>query len=209
MKKSFLNLLFVLISISYAQAFEHTALVLIDMQDQFFERNDNSDSEEVKTLIENNKEVLLWGVKNELPVLIFEYDGFGPTTETLAHVYQDHQHKTVIKYRDGGFAILSDAKEEALKFLKSKGIENLIVMGINGPYCVKSTVLGALENEFEVYTAGDIVADVNPNPPTFPDTNWWMTDQSLLHTYENYVEIIDFFEEKYSVQNNEHLARVE
>ena len=203
MKQLFFSFIFLIISNTYA--FQDTAIVLIDMQDKFFERSNNQDTEEVKELVANNKTVLEWGVKNDLPILIFEYDGYGPTTDKLLDVYADHDHKTVIKYRDGGFARETDSRSEAIQFLVNRHVKNLIILGINGPYCVKSTVRGALAAGYEVYTASDIVADVNPHPPTFPDSDWWLTEEAF-HSYENYVELIEFFEDKYSVESSAHLA---
>jgi nicotinamidase-related amidase len=182
-------------------ALENTALVIVDMQDQFFERGNNQDSDELKILMKNNMALTKWAVENDLPVLVFEYEGYGPTTETLEQIYLSSTYRAVLKSADGGFNTYSDSREEALEFLRHHNIKELIVSGINGPYCVYSTLSGALDLEFKVHSSSDTVADFNTTPPTLPSNDWWFEHDSF-YKYKSYEEIISKFSE---VQNQPEL----
>lgn len=147
------------------------ATVLIDMQEGFYARGGTTDSEKLKKLVGNQIRLLKWSVQNNVPVLIFEYVGFGKTDPKLMQIIKNHTYKVIQKNTDGGFYSIS--KAETLATLKDWDVDALIVAGINGPYCVKSTIEGALENGYDVMTTAWVIGNINHNPPTFPNGAWY------------------------------------
>lgn len=156
---------------AHAQFNSGFATVLIDMQQGFYERGGTTNSEGLKNLVFNQQRLLKWSVQNNIPVLVFEYVGFGKTDPKLMKILTNHKYKVIQKNTDGGFYSIS--KDETLATLKKWNVDALIVAGINGPYCVKSTIEGALENGYDVMTTAWVIGNINYNPPTFPNGSWY------------------------------------
>jgi nicotinamidase-related amidase len=164
------------------------AVVLIDMQKGFFERGHATDTPELKNLIDHQVVLLEWAVTHEIPVLIFEYDTFGDTDPRLMAPLSHHPFEKVTKYEDNGFGY--DSSADALAHLKRWNVDTLIVAGINGGYCVKSTALGGIQAGFDVMTSSDIVGNVNENPPIYPNDTWFFKGKKFV-VFENLSSIIN------------------
>jgi len=164
------------------------AVVLIDMQQGFFERGNTTNTPELKNLIDHQVVLLDWAVKNEIPVLIFEYDTFGETDPRLIAAVQGHAFAQITKYDDNGFGY--ESNEAAVSQLKEWHVDSLIVAGINGEYCVKSTVFGAMQEGFDVMTSSDIVGNINENPPIYPNATWFFKGKKFV-VFENLNSIIN------------------
>lgn len=147
------------------------ATVLIDMQEGFYARGGTTNSEGLKNLVHNQRRLLEWSVENNIPVLVFEYVGYGKTDPKLMKIIKNYKHKVIQKNTDGGFYSIS--REETLATLKEWRVDALIVAGINGPYCVQSTIEGALESGYDVMTTAWVIGNINHNPPTFPNGSWY------------------------------------
>lgn len=146
------------------------AVVLIDMQDGFYERGGTTNTVGLSNLVKHQSRLLRWAVQNKIPVLVFEYEGYGKTDPRLMNILKDHEHAVVQKYLDGGF--YSRSKPVAMKVLSKWKVDTLIVAGVNGPWCVKATIEGALESGFDVITTNQVIGDINFNPPIYPSGKW-------------------------------------
>ncbi|MBL7714669.1 MAG: isochorismatase family protein [Bdellovibrionales bacterium] len=147
------------------------AVVLIDMQPGFYKRGGVVGSQGLKDLVAEQSKLLNWAVQEGVPVLIFEYSGFQPTNISLTDLLVGSTFKAITKYEDDGFGY--DSHDEAVQTLDSWGAKTLIAAGINGPYCVRSTVLGALAAGYDVISSPAITGNINHNPPTYPNTTWY------------------------------------
>ncbi len=164
------------------------AVVLIDMQKGFFERGGTTNTPGLKKLIDHQVILLEWAVKNEIPVLIFEYEDYGETDPRLLAPLKGHTYQKMTKYEDDGFGY--DSHDAAIEKLKEWKVDSLIVAGINGAYCVRSTVLGGIDAGFDVMTSSDIVGNINENPPVYPNGSWFFKGQHFV-VFEDLESIIN------------------
>ena len=183
-KKSMFSSIFILVLTlsvfskpASAQSNNGLAVVLIDMQLGFYQRGGTTDSVGLKKLVHNQSRLLAWSVQNKIPVMILEYQGFGITDPNLMQILQSHQYRIIEKDQDGGF--YGKSREDVLLTLSNWKVDSLIVAGINGPYCVKSTIMGALESGFDVMTTSWVIGDINRNPPTFPNGAWYFKNSKF------------------------------
>lgn len=153
------------------------AIILIDMQDGFFiKRPDNQEYlRSQRELIQTQLRLLQWAKRHAVPVLVFEYEDFGSTTSALKRAVEDlgpGRYYFMAKSKDGGFDNWRLPFTTPRSILKRWGAKNLIVTGINGPYCVQQTVRGALEKGFNVMTSPDLIGNFSPYRPDYPDCHW-------------------------------------
>lgn len=151
--------------LSFALAAD-TAVVIVDMEPRFFTRPAFADP-----MIERQIELLKWAKERGYPVLVFEYQGYDPTFPALMEVIETfEQTATVSKSEDGGFHRRLRRSEDPAKILKSWGVKRLILCGINGPYCMRDTAIGALRKGFDVYAAADLMGDFADSNETLYST---------------------------------------
>ncbi len=168
-------LIFVSLHGPFASAQMHNngfAVAIIDMQEGFYRRGGTTDSQGLHDLVMNQMKLLEWAVKQQVPVLVFEYQNFGATDPRLMQIIANHPHQIIQKITDGAFSHPM-SKKPAMKILKEWNVDTLIVAGINGPYCVLETVKGALQSGFSVMTTSWLIGNINQNPPTFPNGTWY------------------------------------
>ncbi len=155
------------------------AIVIIDMQSGFYERGHTTNTPGLRSLVEQQMELLKWGVENDVPVLFFEYRNYGASDPRLTALLKNHPHASVIKATDGGFDG-EESKGAAISQLKEWNVDTLIVSGINGNACVVSTARGAVREGFDVMTSADIVGNINQNPPIYPNSTWYFNDHKFV-----------------------------
>ena len=154
-----------------------TAAVVVDMQQGFYDRGGVSETVGLQNLVNRQIDLLKWAVAEKVPVLLFEYEGFGVTDPRLTAILKGHPYKRITKQSDDGFT--TPSVKPALKFLKKHGIKNLIMSGINGNACVYSTTTGAISFGYYVATSSDIVGNLNQNPPIYPNNTWYFKDNKF------------------------------
>ncbi len=154
-----------------------TAVVIVDMQEGFYERGGVTHTRGLLSLVSRQIELLNWAVANDVPVLIFEYNGFGETDPRLTNILKGAETTSITKFNDNGFADRS--KKAAVAYLLKHRIKTLIMAGINGAYCVHDTARGAISEGFDVITSSDIVGNLNQNPPIYPNNTWYFKNNSL------------------------------
>lgn len=154
-----------------------TAVVLVDMQEGFYERGGVTGTPGLESLVKKQMELLNWAATQNVPVMIFEYDGFGATDPRLTDILKGHETKSLTKFNDNGFT--NPSKKPAVAYLKSLKVKTLIMAGINGAYCVHDTATGAISSGFDVVTSSDIVGNLNQNPPIYPNNTWYFKNNKL------------------------------
>lgn len=147
------------------------AVVIIDMQYDFYEREKMYDTPELAALIEHQQRLLSWAVRNDVPVLIYEYEGFGQTDVRLMSLLKNHQHQIVTKITDGAFEHSYSADPSNI-ILKDWKVDTLIVSGIHGRYCVSFTIFGAILNGYGIITSSDLTGDFMLDRPSYPNDQW-------------------------------------
>ncbi|MCG8330567.1 MAG: bifunctional nicotinamidase/pyrazinamidase [Chitinophagales bacterium] len=84
-------------------------------------------------------------------------------TEKIEKIFQKGTDPNIDSY--SGFFDNAHRKATGLgNFLKDKGVEEIYVMGLAQDYCVKYTILDALELGFKTYLIADGTRAVNLNP---------------------------------------------
>ena len=143
-------------------------IVLVDMQEGFFERGFYP--YEKSEMLREQKRVLEAAKEYDLPVLVFEMEGFGETLAPLEELIQQvPKHTTFSKYRQDGFEIyghLQSPNPEVFPsdWLKEQGVNALYFMGINGNACVYETANSAQDlYNFTIATSNEVIATANDN----------------------------------------------
>lgn len=152
------------------------ALVIIDMQPQFVTRGGNdkvpANEKKVEEIIGNQKKLIEFAKSQKIPIVVIEYKRFGPTNLELLKALSDYDDvKKIEKNTDGFFDTMNSSKKEVSEYLKEKEIGNLIITGANGGACVEQSILGSLENNYNVIAYSKGIADFNYKEFIFPYDN--------------------------------------
>lgn len=167
-----------------------TAIVLVDMQPEFI----SLQSEIEFNLIKTQKSLLRWGLKNNMSLLVFEFDGGGDTIAPLQDLIKKFDNRAIVtKYKNGGFHFDPRGVVNPIILLRSWGISRIIISGVNGPYCVQETAQGALNNSFDVYSAGDLVANLEYGLEDFPNCSWWLIEEKRFFSFDRFLDLMKFF----------------
>ena len=119
---------------SFAHA--NTAIVLVDMQPEFIPE----DSRKAKVLLEKQRELLSWGLLNNLALIVFEFDQGGETLEPLKKLIDQFDKKAIVtKYQNGGFYFHHHNRVDPSMLLRSWSIDNLIITGVPPTCSITST----------------------------------------------------------------------
>ena len=128
------------------------SVLLIDMQEPYVR---NIAHEERRTLVRSQMRTLLLCAKYDIPTIVLEYRGDGPTIEPLASAVRAlPRHSRVEKSSRCAFF-----KTELHTILRARRSGHLIVMGTNTSACVRDSVAGALRLGYGVSTSPDLIAD--------------------------------------------------
>ena len=126
-------------------------VVLIDMQKDFLFKKPNK-----LKLIPPQVSVLKFCMSNSVPIVIFEYIGYGNTAPKIQEAVKGNPEASVYclnkKYDDAFY------KTELNKILVAHKTKNIIIMGVNAGFCVYETAKSAIENGYQVVTSRDLIA---------------------------------------------------
>lgn len=128
-------------------------LIIVDMQDRFLKK---IDSNELKKELPNYLELIGYARENKIPIYVLEIPGYGATTEKLREALGDTCYYLLPKITGDGFSNLY-----LNKVLKKKGVEKIVLSGVNASFCVRATANGALKNGYEIITCPEIISDSN------------------------------------------------
>ncbi len=131
------------------------ALIITDMQDFFLK---NLQPSIQNKLIENQKVVIEFCMKNNIPIIILEYKAGGKlrgaTTSSLHKIIKGNLLEIILKENNGGFT-----KTNLDLILKNLKVSQIILLGLNANGCIQDTAIGALHRGYEVITAQGLIAN--------------------------------------------------
>jgi nicotinamidase-related amidase len=138
-----------------------SAVAVIDMQPWFLDNRyyDDKPYRHKEKLIANCLQVVRWGMKNNLPVVLVEY---GDDTGLVGWVKKTHcdisyelkkypKVSRIIKWQDGG-------GKELIKTLPD--IKNFFLCGVNASYCVAATSSDLIANKRNAFVISEAAIDV-------------------------------------------------
>jgi len=127
---------------------ENTAVIIIDMQDLFFEGHLDWNK-----IIENQIEIAKICKFKKIPIISLAYSGHGQFVSALRNILDGiNIHNHIKKDFDDGF--LDTILYQVLTSYNSK---NTFLAGINATACVRSTAVGSLLNGFGIATSYDVI----------------------------------------------------
>ncbi|MFH2028045.1 MAG: isochorismatase family cysteine hydrolase [Nanoarchaeota archaeon] len=153
-----------------------TALLLIDMQNDFVLEDASFAVKGAKSIIQNTKKILATFRKHDLPIFhivrahkadgsdveITRREKFKKTPYTVentdgAEIIHELRPKEdeyiIIKKRMSGF-INTDLE----KRLRSSGVDKVVITGVQTPNCIRATAFDAIAYDYETYLVEDAVA---------------------------------------------------
>ncbi|RKE81175.1 nicotinamidase-related amidase [Chryseobacterium sp. AG363] len=147
------------------QKTEHTALLIIDVQNDYFPGGKMTLEKSVQAA-ENTRRILEYFRNNHLPVIHIQHistnDGaafFLPGTDgaKINHlVLPEKDEKVIVKHFPNSFR-----ETDLLNYLHSKNIKNLVITGMMTDVCVESTTRAAFDFGFTNIIIGDATATGN------------------------------------------------
>lgn len=147
------------------QKMEHTALLIIDVQNDYFPGGKMTLEKSVQAA-ENTRRILEYFRNNHLPVIHIQHistnDGavfFIPGTDgaKINHlVLPEKDEKVIVKHFPNSFR-----ETDLLNYLQSKTIKNLVITGMMTDVCVESTTRAAFDFGFTNIIIGGATATGN------------------------------------------------
>jgi len=156
---------------------DNHALVIIDMQPYFATRagNDQKDKNKIKVLKIINKQIaaIREAKKAKIPIVLIEYEYgsscCGKTNRKLRNEVKFYKKfKTIKKNTDGMFSSSNKYKQKLTDYLEDNHIGSLIILGANGGACVKQSIKGSLEENYNVIAYNKGIADFNYRDFIYP-----------------------------------------
>lgn len=147
------------------QKTEHTALLIIDVQNDYFPGGKMTLEKSVQAA-ENTRRILEYFRNNHLPVIHIQHistnDGatfflLGTEGAKINHlVLPREDEKVIVKHFPNSFR-----ETDLLNYLQSKNIKNLVITGMMTDVCVESTTRAAFDFGFTNIIIGDATATGN------------------------------------------------
>jgi len=139
-----------------------TALLLIDIQNDYFDNGSNPLVESLSASL-NAQQVLVYFREKGLPVVHVRHESTRPTAtfflpgtvgaEIHQHVRPIEGEKVVVKHFPNAFR-----ETDLLDWLKSIGVNHLVICGMMTHMCVDATTRAAKDAGFECVLVGDACA---------------------------------------------------
>jgi nicotinamidase-related amidase len=172
MFRFFKQFFFILILVFSFQSFaqlkigDKSALVIIDMQPSFVNRNENDKKPEnvkkVERILKVQVEAIREAMKHQVPIVFLEYEEKGDTNEVLKNETKNYDKvKFITKDKDGMFFPVNYHTAELIDYLESKNIGTLVIMGANGRACVQDSIAESLGLNYHVVAFSKGIADFN------------------------------------------------
>lgn len=151
-------------------AFMKKALIVIDVQTCYLKQK--KDQKRVDQLITTINDSLNKAREKQIPILFVEHEYKGRLTEWIIRRFMggtglresedfltdpriDKQNETtIIKYTGDCFQ-----NAEIANWVAKQGAKEVIIIGQDGMYCIKSSIIGALKNKYNVFLVeGGVIA---------------------------------------------------
>lgn len=149
-----------------------TALVVIDMQPEFFTRGGNdkepANVKKVEDIIAAQVEAIKKARSQNIPIIFIEYDctafkiECGDTNSSLKEAVRNYRTvKYFKKTSDGMLESRNKNRSDLVGYLKQNNVGNLVITGANGGACVLRSITGALDGNCSVLAYSNGIADFN------------------------------------------------
>jgi len=142
--------------------FKDSCVVMVDMQTRFLE---SFEKHILNELIENQKKLLLFCSKYNIPLIVLEYYHLGKTIKKIEKNFSKISSVKIFeKFTDDG-CLLSpiDDKKRIITisevFFSSLGKKTVIFAGVNKSVCVQQVAKRMLQDGHTIATSLDIIAD--------------------------------------------------
>ncbi len=148
------------------------AVLLIDMQPRF-----TRNVRDVDKIIPNQQSVLQYCAEKDVPVVLIEYAVKENccTLQDLVVYWREVPRKYRIE-KDNMDAFINTNLDDCLK---NWNAEQLLLMGIYAGQCVMETALSALQKDFKIITAYDLIGDNITPDSKYPEVLWPSTVNEL------------------------------
>jgi nicotinamidase-related amidase len=157
------------------------AVIIVDMQDFFL---DKFSDKKRNILIQKQSKVIDFCIEQKTPLIFLEYKDRGVTTKLLSQPIKNSPHVEIVtKDSNGGFT-----NTNLDEILKNKGVEEIVLMGINASGCVQDTAIGALNRGYKIVTSGDVIASATKRDSDLATSKKWYSQKGLF--FENADELL-------------------
>lgn len=166
---------------------ESQALVIVDMQSSFVERDGNQNTDRNKKIITNviNNiiETIEIAKQRGIYIAIIEFEGYGSTIEVIRNSVKNYDKvKYFTKSTDGMFEKSGKSKDKILSFFIEHQINNIVFTGVNGGACVFASIFDSLRYFKNIYALNIGIADFTKESFKYP------------YDYGNFFSTIRFFD---------------
>lgn len=162
-----------------------SAVLLIDMQEKFVRKLERGKKEQ---LVRAQSAVIRHCAAKDTPLIVLEYEKYGPTIEALRAEAGKVPGVTIItKSKDNGFL-----GTDLHRTLDAFGVQSFLVMGINASCCVFETAHDAITKGYRICTASDLIADsvsLHDYYPGWHPENWYSTNGVFLQDFRPFVSL--------------------
>lgn len=152
---------------------DNFALVIIDMQEPFATRGGAAEAgdnpRKLRDIEARQLEMIRLARSRNMPIVFIEYEDFGDTNRPLRNAVRNYPNaRTFTKNEDGMFDSSHADRARMSEFLQQNQVGNLIITGANGGACVRSSIEGALRNNYNVLAYSQGIADFNYQEFIYP-----------------------------------------
>jgi len=159
------------------------AVILVDMQTGFVGKIDKRELEEE---VQNQIDVIDYAGHHSIPIYVLEFAGDGQTIPELKEKLNQYESvHYILKDRNNDFR-----RTRLGEMLSDEGIKIVLLMGINASACVWGTAYGALDENLQIMTSRDLIAE----PVSWGDNEsaCWYSRHGVLR--RNYFDLLDMIE---------------
>ncbi len=147
-------------------------VLLIDMQTKFVT---HIRAGRAKIIIERQIKIIEMSRNENIPIIILEYVGAGPTIHELnSELKKNKKVFFLAKIYNSGFT-----NERLCQLLHDLGCKKLLLMGVNAQYCVKATANDAILKGFEIATSEDLISGMSHHA-YHDDIPWYRKNGTLI-----------------------------
>jgi len=142
-------------------------LVVVDMQPKYL---DDIPVEAQAGIVAGVADILVAAKKIQMPVALIEYADSGrtiPAVRRLIMTVPRDRRRVITKWHPSAFA-----STRLDGFLRSQGVNVLIIAGVHAHCCVRETAGDAVKAGYPVVTAPDLIAD-NPSISVRETWKWY------------------------------------
>jgi len=171
--------------------------MIIDMQELFFKHIHPDDE---GRLITSQTEVIDYCIESHIPVFRVNYEKSGKTHTEIQNMLRNVP--LIGKYSKKGEDAFN-ANGKLSNILRNNGIENIFMMGIYGTICLHKSAMSAREKQFNVSTAGTVIAENFDNRKRYDCKNMrTLFEESDIEFYDTHVDFINHLKLTENAQKN-------